>query len=192
MSKRIINIKNAAMNSLPLSVNLITSTTKDNIPNIITITYITAVNEEPPMFGIAIRPQKYSCNLIKSLKEFVINIPTTDLLAEIDFCGSYSGQKVNKFIETVLTPVKAKKVNPPLIKECPINLECIVREIIKLPSHTLFIGEAVEMSVDEKFVKDGDIDFDKIQFLFTTYLDYRIIGQKVGTAFKEHIKKYPK
>lgn len=178
--KKIISLKMATMTTLPLSVTLISSIGKDGNPNIAVVTYVTGINEEPPMFGIALRPGKHTNKLIRESKEFVINIPTTKLVREVDFCGTHSGRNVRKFDQLGLTPLKAKKVKPPLIAQCPINIECKLKQIVKLPSHDLFIGEAVAVHVDEKQINPS--------FIFTTFLDYRIIGKKIGTAYQEHKK----
>lgn len=198
MEKKLLSLKMATMTSLPLPVSLVSSVGPDNVPNILVITYITGVNEEPPMFGIAIRPQKFSHRLIKSTGEFVINIPTAKLLKEIDFCGTFSGKNVHKFNYLGLTPLKARCIRVPIIAECPINIECRVKQIIHLPSHDFFIGEAVALHIDRDIVcrrknQYGLLlpDFSCLSFLFTTFLDYRVVGPKVGTAFQEH-KKPPK
>ena len=166
----------ATMKTFPLPVTLVTSMGDDDSPNIITITYITGVNEDPPMIALAVRPEKYSNKLIKKFGEFVVNVPTLDLLSEIDYCGTFSGKDVNKFDNTKLTPLKSSIVKPPLIKECPINVECKVNKIISLPSHDLIVGEVVALH--------GDCVGKDLDFVLTTFLDYRVIGGKVGKAFE--------
>ena len=193
--KKTINLKMATMTTLPLPVTLVTTVDKNNRPNIAVVTYVTGVNEEPPMFGIVLRPQKHSNTLIRESKEFVINIPAARLMKEIDYCGTHSGRNVQKFDVLKLTAVKAKKLKTPLIGECPINIECKVKQIVKLPSHDFFIGEAVAVSVDKEVLCDRKNNygvllpkFERLSFLFTTFLDYRVIGKKMGTAFAEHKK----
>lgn len=185
-----VSIKNATMKSFPLPVTLVSCIDKKGRPNIITITYITGVNEEPPMIGIAVRPEKYSNRMIKDTGDFTVNIPTDELLAKIDYCGTYSGRSTDKFKGIGLTPQKPTKIKSPIIEECPINLECKLMKIIKLPSHDFFIGEVVALHVDNKFLKkypDSDKipDFSKLNFVLTTFLDYRKIGKKIGIAFEE-------
>ncbi|MCG2691968.1 flavin reductase family protein [Microgenomates group bacterium] len=193
--KKLLPLKMATMTSLPLAVTLVSSIGKDNKPNIMVVTYVTGVNEEPPMFGVAIRPQKHSNSLIRFSREFVINIPTLKLLKEIDYCGTHTGRSVQKFDQLGLTPVKASKVEASLIAECPINIECKLRRIVKLPSHDFFIGAAVALHADKKLVagrknKYGVLlpKFNQLDFVLATFLDYRVIGGKKGTAFQEHKK----
>ena len=59
---------------------------------------------------------------------------------------------MDKFKETGLTPVPASKVKPPLIEQCPVNLECVVRQKLPLGAHHLFLGEVVATHVDESLM----------------------------------------
>jgi len=193
--KKLLPLKMATMTSLPLAVTLVSSIGKDNKPNIMVVTYVTGVNEEPPMFGIAIRPQKHSNSLIRFSRGFVINIPTLKLIKEIDYCGTHTGRSVQKFGQLGLLPIKARKVKAPLIAECPINIECQLDKIVKLPSHDFFIGKVVVLHVDKKLVEGkkniyGVLlpKFNQLDFVFSTFLDYRVIGEKKGTAFQGHKK----
>ena len=110
-------------------------------PNIITLSWVGVVCSEPPMLGIGVRRNRFSWDLIAHSKGFVVNIPTGDLLKATDFCGMRSGKDVNKFAEAKLTPVTCAETGAPLIKECPVNLECELKEMLELGSHTFFIGQ---------------------------------------------------
>lgn len=181
-------IEQATMKIFPLPVALVSCIDNNGNPNIITVTYITGVNEEPPMIGIAIRPEKYSNNLIRQSEEFAVNIPSADLLPKIDFCGSVSGKQINKFKNASLTQIKSSKIKTPLIKECPINIECKLQRVIQFPSHDFFIGRIVALHIDRNILKNGKINFSKLDFVLTTFLDYRVIGRKIGIAFSESNK----
>ena len=68
-----------------------------------------------------------------------------------DWCGVKSGKDHKKFSEMGLTPIPASKIKAPLIKESPVNIECIVKEIKELGSHHMFISEVVAVNADEKY-----------------------------------------
>ena len=74
----------------------------------------------------------------------------------MDICGVKSGRNVDKFAETGLTPEPATHVQAPLIKECPVNLECKVLGVISLGSHDLFIGDVLAMHAEEDIVLDKE------------------------------------
>ena len=97
----------------PCPVVLVTCLDNEGNPNIITLAWVGTVCSEPPIIAMGIRPTRYSYGLIKSNKEFVVNIPTTKILRESDYCGVSSGKNVEKFSETKLTKQKAENVKSP-------------------------------------------------------------------------------
>jgi flavin reductase (DIM6/NTAB) family NADH-FMN oxidoreductase RutF len=120
--------------------------------NIITISWTGTICTDPAMCYISVRPGRHSYNIIKKNGEFVINLTTKSLAFATDWCGVKSGDKHNKFLEMGLTPITATKINAPLIKESPLNLECIVKEIKELGSHHMFISEIVAVNADDKYI----------------------------------------
>lgn len=123
-------------------------------PNIITLAWTVPTSFTPPMVAISVAPQRYSHGLISRSREFVVNIPTMELARETLFCGRNSGRDCDKFKETGLTPIPAKKVSPPLIKECVAHLECRVAKSVETGDHTLFIGEVLAASAEQGAFKD--------------------------------------
>ena len=147
----------------PLPAVMVSCQKKGERPNIITLAWMGVVCSEPPMVGISIRKNRFSFDIIKESKEFVINIPRGGLLKATDFCGTTSGKEVDKFAECGLTPIKGTKVNVPLIEECPVNLECVVRQMPDLGSHHLFIGEIVATHIDSEYLNEkGEPDVGKM------------------------------
>lgn len=149
--------------------------------NIITLAWVTTACFDPPMVACAIRDTRYSHGLIKNSKEVVINIPTADIVKETDFCGQVSGRNTDKFSACNFTKVKASKVNAPLIGECPVNIECIVREIVHLGSHDLFIGEVVAVNVDEDLLDKKKIAYKKGSPIVYVRGDYWTLGELKGS-----------
>jgi len=137
----------------PTSVVLATCVPADGKPNIITLGMIMPISHNPPLIAIGVSPKRYSHTLIEKTKEFVINVPTKDLVKQIAFCGSVSGRNHDKFRETKLTPHPSRKARSPLIKECISNLECKVVTSYVCGDHTLFVGEVVAAHVDEELLK---------------------------------------
>jgi len=120
--------------------------------NIITISWTGTICTDPAMCYISVRPERHSYGIIKKNREFVINLTTRELSFATDWCGVKSGSRYNKFKEMHLTPVSASKVGAPLIKESPVNIECIVREIKELGSHHMFISEVIAVNADEQYI----------------------------------------
>jgi flavin reductase (DIM6/NTAB) family NADH-FMN oxidoreductase RutF len=135
------------------------------------------------MVSISIRPHRHSASIIKKSREFVINIPTENLLEKTDRCGVISGKDHDKFKDVGLTPVNAREVKAPLVAECPVNLECLVKDVISLGAHDLYIAEVVAASADEDVVKDGKISVSKAKPLVFSPVDstYWNLKSEIGT-----------
>ncbi|RKX20418.1 MAG: flavin reductase family protein [Candidatus Zixiibacteriota bacterium] len=149
---------------IPLPAVMVSCAAEGYRPNIITISWIGIVNSEPPMLSISVTPQRFSYNIIKKSGEFVVNLTSEDNLKAVDFCGTKSGCDYDKFKALNLTPVKASRVSAPLIKECPINLECKVRQSSILGTHEMFVAEIVSVHIDEEYLDSrGRPDIDKLK-----------------------------
>jgi flavin reductase (DIM6/NTAB) family NADH-FMN oxidoreductase RutF len=141
---------------IPLPAAMVSCQWGSRKPNIITCSWIGILCSEPPMIGVGIRKSRFSHQIILESMEFGVNITIENLLEQTDFCGTYSGRDVDKFKEANLTPFKGKKISAPLIKECPINLECLVRQVIELGSHDFFIAEIVSTYMDEEYLDEKE------------------------------------
>jgi len=165
----------------PLPVILVTCADKAGKPNIITLAWAGMVCSEPPMLSISIRPHRYSYGLIKESGEFVVNIPSSDIMRQTDICGTVSGRDTDKFSLTGLTPEKAKTVKPPLIKECPVGLECKVKQTLILGTHEVFIGEIQAVHIDESVMApSGGIDYAKAKPFTFNRGEYWSLKDKIG------------
>lgn len=165
----------------PCPVVLVTSVGSEGKPNIITLAWAGIVCSDPPTLSVGIRPHRHSYRLIEESGEFVVNIPTTEMLEQTDFCGVVSGKEVDKFSATGLTPEPAEKVKSPLIRECPVNIECTVKKKIPLGVHHLFLGEVVCVHIDEEILdEEGRIDFTKVSPFVYNQGEYWSLRQKMG------------
>lgn len=146
----------------PTPAALITSTDDKGNPNIATAGEAFMMSLYPLVVAVGFRPATYTNSLIHKTREFVVNLPSREILEAVDYCGSVSGRDIDKFKATGLTPVPAKYVKPPLIKECPVNIECRVRGIITFGSHDVFAGDALAIHADEDVIgEDGLPDVSK-------------------------------
>ena len=166
----------------PCPVVLVTCVDSTGEPNIITLAWAGTVCSEPPMIGLGIRPSRYSHSLIERSKEFVVNIPAAKILKETDYCGVTSGKDIDKFSETKLTREQAYTVKSPLIRECPVNMECILKNKVTLGAHDLFIGEIVQVHIDQDILDErGNIDFTKADPFTYNQGEYWSLHKKLGT-----------
>lgn len=148
----------------PTPAALVTSIGSDGTPNVATAGEVFMMSLDPLIVAVGFRPARHSNKLIHETGEFVVNLPQRSILKAVDYCGLVSGREVDKFKEAGLTPLPSKFVSPPLISECPINVECRVREVISLGSHDVFAGDALAIHADEAIIgEDGLVDWNKVK-----------------------------
>lgn len=166
----------------PVPTILVTSQSGDSKPNIITIAWTGVMNSNPPVVYIGVNPIRYSHELIKESGEYVINIPSKDQLKAVDYCGLVSGRKEDKFEAAALTPVPAAHVRAPLIAECPVNLECKVRQVLNLESHDVFIADVLAIHYNENVLDEkGRPVVAKIDSYAYCLGEYYEVSDKLGS-----------
>ena len=149
--------------------------------NIITVGWTGILNTNPAIVYISVRPERYSYNIIKEKKEFVINLTNEELAYATDWWGVKSGAQYDKFKEMKLTKEKSQCVSAPSIKEAPVSVECKVIEEKDFGSHTTFIAEVMCINADEKYINEnGSFDISKCDLIAYANGGYYKLGLKVG------------
>ena len=131
----------------PGPVVLITTSHK-GMPNIMSQSWHTMMEFEPPLVGCVISGRNHSFDALKATRECVICIPTVELAKQVVAIGNCSGRKVDKFKRTGLTAVEASLVQAPLIAECYASLECRVADTRLVNSYNFFILEVIKAWVN--------------------------------------------
>ncbi len=157
--------------------------------NMVTVAWISLLTSKPPTLGISVGSKGFSGREILKNKHFSVNIASTHIVKEADFCGITSGEEVDKFAATGLTKIPSKYIPSPIIKECPLNFEC------ELFSHSLigatnhFVGTILEVYIDTDKLKDPS-DYTSFNIEAVSPLiyiggarEYRKIGEKIGDAY---------
>ena len=176
----------------PLPAVMVSLTDKFGKDNIITLAWAGTVCTNPPMLSVSIRPERYSYDIIKETGEFVVNLTTKGLTYATDYCGVKSGRDVDKFKEMNLTRLESEKVGAVGIAESPINIECKVRQIMELGSHSLFLADVVNVRVDEKYLDEkGRLNLKKADLIAYSHGRYYELGKELGT-FGYSIRKESK
>ncbi|MCI9016585.1 MAG: flavin reductase family protein [Clostridia bacterium] len=164
----------------PLPAVMVTSGNMEK-SNIITVAWTGILNTNPAIVYISVRPTRYSYELIKKQKEFVINLTNEKLAYATDWCGVKSGKDVDKFKQMNLTKEKANFVKCPMIKESPVTIECKVKQIKELGSHHMFIAEVLCINAEEKYINEkGAFDISKCNLIAYSNGHYYSLGRKIG------------
>lgn len=170
----------------PAPVLVVCTYDEQGKPNAMTAAWGGICCSAPPCIAVSLRKATYTYGNLMAQKAFTINIPSENYLREADYFGIASGKNEDKFAVTGLTPVKSERVNAPYISEFPLNVECKVIRVIELGLHTQFIGEVMDVKIDDTLREKADQPLiEQIKpFLFAPdSRDYYAIGKKLARAF---------
>ena len=148
MAKVSVPLNQALRLILPGVTGLITTEYRGRF-DVSTVSWIAPVGREPPLVGVGIHPSTLTHDLIKRSGEFVINIPTRDVLNQVVYCGRFSGNDLDKLAQTGLDVEEAQLVRAPLIAQCIGALECAVVNAFQPGDHTLFVAQVAYAWAEE-------------------------------------------
>lgn len=175
----------------PVPAVLITVADKAGKPNVFTVAWAGTVCSDPPMVSISVRPERYSHHIIEETQEFVINLTTGKLAYATDYCGVKSGRDTDKIKEMNLHLIPGEKVKAPLLEESPVNLECRVKQTLRLGTHDMYLAEVAAVHADEKYMDEkGRFSLDRAQPIAYSHGEYYLLGEKLGT-FGYSVRKRP-
>ncbi|WP_290920708.1 flavin reductase family protein [Halodesulfovibrio sp.] len=154
-------------------------------PNYMALAWVARMNFKPPLLGIAVNNKHASNTAIRETKEFSVNFPSTEMVKVSDYVGLVSGKRTDKseLFDRCYGELKAA----PLIKECPLSLECKLYDTVEMATNTFFVGEIVGTWCEERFMTDGVPDIEKIKPFVLTMPDSRYweIGRCIGHAWQD-------
>ena len=173
----------------PLPAVMVSCGDIKGVSNILTVAWTGTLCTNPPMVYIALRPERHSYDMIRSSKEFVINLTTRRLVRATDYCGVQSGQTKNKWSDCNLTPIAADTVKCPLIKESPVDIECQVKQILELGSHHVFIADVTAVHVEKRYLDErNSLHLEDAGLIAYSHGTYFGLGKALG-SFGYSIRK---
>jgi flavin reductase (DIM6/NTAB) family NADH-FMN oxidoreductase RutF len=155
-------------------------------PNVMTASWGGICCSQPPCVAVSLRKATYTYGNVVSRRAFTLSIPSEAHVRAADCFGSVSGRSTDKFSVARLTPVRSDLVDAPYVKEFPLVVECRLAHTIELGLHTQFVGEVVDVKVDEEVLAgDGTADITKVKPLAFApdSQGYYGIGAFVAKAF---------
>ena len=149
--------------------------------NVLTVAWTGIVNSDPPKTYISVRPSRFSHKMIKESGVFAINLTTKELVRATDWCGVYTGAKVDKFERCRLSKEPANEINCPILSDVPVALECRVTDVISLGSHDMFLADIVAVDVEESLIgEDGKLHLERAGLIAYAHGDYYELGKRLG------------
>lgn len=179
----------------PVPAVMVSCADEEGNANVMTVAWAGTVCSDPVMVSVSIRKERYSHAIIERTGEFVINLTNRKLTKVTDFVGVRSGRDIDKFNlegDLKITKQPSKVVKAPCIAESPVCLECKVRQIVRLGSHDMFIGEVVSTDVDESLLdENGRLDLQRADLIAYSHGEYYGLGKKIGKFGYSVQKKKP-
>jgi flavin reductase (DIM6/NTAB) family NADH-FMN oxidoreductase RutF len=163
---------------------ILAGTIVDGQPDFVTIAWTGVAASVPPTLTIALQHHRHSLKGIRQNMTFSVNIPSTDIVKETDYCGLVSGAGTDKARDCKFKVFYGTLPSAPFIQECPINHACEVVQILNLGSHELIVGRIVETYINDDCLTDGFVDPLKVKPFFFTGPGYYSLGEKVGDSFR--------
>lgn len=166
----------------PMPVTIV-GTMNGSKPNFVSAGWVTRVNTTPPMLGVAIAKSRITPASILDEQAFSVNYPNQDLLVETDYCGLVSATTNDK--SGLFDTFYGELGNVPMIENCPMSAECVLVEMIDLPTDYLFIGEIVAAYSSDDYFRNGVPDVRKVNPILLTMPDnsYWTMGEYAGKAW---------
>jgi len=171
--------------ALPTPTWLVGTYDADGKPNLMTAAWGGICCSKPPCLSVSLRAATYSHGSIMARRAFTVSIPSESLAAKADFCGLVSGRDTDKFATLGWTAVKSELTDAPYVAECPLVIECKVVHVAELGLHTMFVGEILDVKVEEAAMKDGKPDPTVIKPVIYAPEDRRYfgLGPSLGQGF---------
>lgn len=177
----------------PNPVLLVGSYSEDEVPNLMTVAWGGICCSVPPSIAVSPARRTQTCRNIMIQGAFTVCIPSESQVREVDYAGSYSGKKENKFEALGLTAVRSAVVNAPFAAEFPMVLECRVSQSIEIGEHAVnFIGEILDIKAEESILgDDGQPDITKVKPLVYDEVgrEYYALGRYLAKAFSVGLRK---
>lgn len=149
---------------VPRPTLLVTTVSKRGRADVSPFSFNGPISFDPPLLMISVGPKKHSYWSITQKEEFVVNIPTEDMLDKVWATGGDWKEEKSKIEEAGLETGESDLVAPPLLSECPVNIECMVKKAKKEGDHIQIIGEVIKIHVDEDHVdEEGNLKVDIVR-----------------------------
>jgi flavin reductase (DIM6/NTAB) family NADH-FMN oxidoreductase RutF len=153
-------------------------------PNFNTIAWFTMLNDTPPLIGLSMARGRYTAKGIRESGLFSVNVPSSDTVAAVDYCGLHSGKTVDKsaLFEVFYGDLKTA----PMVQACPLTMECRLVRTVDFGGSDFFVGEIVSIYVEESALKNGKPDVEKLDpiLFFMPEGPYRKVGRTLAGAWE--------
>jgi flavin reductase (DIM6/NTAB) family NADH-FMN oxidoreductase RutF len=171
-----------SFNIYPMPV-VIVGTVTDGVPNFMTVAWITKLNSDPPLVGISLGHKQHTAKGIQQTGQFSVSFPSVDQATLVDYCGLVHGYEEDKSAH--LDIFRGGLESAPMVRQCPLAMECRLSQTVDLPKDYFFIGEVANVYATETVLTEGAVDVVKLRPFVLTMPgnSYWALGERVGDAW---------
>ena len=140
----------------PSPVVLVSTISKDGVNNLAPFGFFMNCSTNPPMVALGLSPKSDSYKNILDTKEFVVSIPNVDIINQVYKCGNKYQPNEDEFSITGLTPYKSDNIKASRVKECVVNIDCVLDSSTESGNHYIVVGKVVGVDIEEKIYSDDN------------------------------------
>jgi flavin reductase (DIM6/NTAB) family NADH-FMN oxidoreductase RutF len=171
----------------PMPTTLVGATVNRK-PNFLAVAHVGILNHGTPQYlSVGLAKAHYTNAGIRENRSFSICLPSEDLMVETDYCGIMTGKKTDK--AALFDLFYGELETAPMIRQCPVNMELRLHEVLDYTTHDIFVGELVQTYAAAEVLNDGKVDIAKLRPLLfdMASVKYWRLGPAVGECW--HVGK---
>jgi flavin reductase (DIM6/NTAB) family NADH-FMN oxidoreductase RutF len=157
----------------------------DGRPNFMAVAHVGILNNAPPQYlTVSLKKFRHTARGIRQNKTFSICLPTRAQVVTTDYVGIVSGAKVDK--SSVFDVFYGELESAPMIRECPVNMELTLHEVLDLPAHEVFVGRLRASYADPAVLRDGKVDLEQVRPILFDYASgwYFSLGEPLAPCWR--------
>ena len=153
---------------VPRPIAFVSTLSRGGVRNLAPFSFFTAVSANPPVvcFSPMIRgadgSKKDTLVNIEATREFVVNIVSEEIAAQMNACSAEVPPEVDEFELSGLTPVRSESVSPPRVLQSRACMECRLLEVVHVSAlplgGSLVLGEVLLFHIDDSLFDNFSLD----------------------------------
>jgi len=133
---------------------VVTTISKNGIPNAAPFSWTSPITTKPPLFGFSCNPKHDTWRNIRSNREFVANLVGEDFGPLMHILEQDFPYEVNEIEKADLTEMRSVKIKPPRIKEAFGWLECRMEKHFRIADHIWIVGKILAIEVKDGYMEE--------------------------------------
>lgn len=113
-------------------------------PDIMAMTWHMMMGFEPPLIGCIVARDNHSFAALYETRQCVIAVPPASMARTVTAVGNCTGADTDKFGTYEIATLPGTYVQPPLLTDAIVNLECTVKDTQMVDIYDFFVLECIK------------------------------------------------